>query len=861
MKRLLPVIVGIVTAVCVGGQFVFGASVPERVAAYGGGCSSGRTDLMAVSDLMASRDLMAPHATMASPASPPMSALVSISGHVWDFVTGEPLAGAAIYFKDSQIGTITDEDGNYLLETADTTKNCLVCYMLGYYVQERENPGSRENFALSVHSDRLRGSRVRPDNSKVRRLLAAIEANRSRNSPEARVSYQCDVYSKIELDLANAREILQGRKSMQQFDFIFDAPQDTLSGRSKVPAMLSESVVHRRHTSNPDADTEEILANRVSGVEPDANLLTQFTGTLHLRGDFYSPFINAFGIELPSPIQRGGLMYYNYYIVDSLLVDGRKTYVVHYHPKRGISSPAFDGEMRIDAGDWALRSIRARMKHGANVKWLGDLRIDADYCRQPDGGWFYLRNRLTAELSLAASDSTTLAVIGTRILDYSNPSFEPQPPLHGFVTVHPEANSRTEDYWDRARPVPLNVKEEEIFNTVERIKEQPLFRTLYKLAETAINGYFDVGPVGFGNVLQVVSSNPLEGFRVKFGMHTSTELSKKRRVTGYAAYGFGDKELKGGVSYERMFSKAPTRKLTLDAHYDVNQLGKVGGPLIGENVLMVFGNADMRLCPMSNFSALYEWEVSEGVNLSGSLALKRWFGNEFVPLSVESSSIAVNELGLKARFSWDETVTRGHFIKTYVHSPYPVVTLDLKGSVSGLRKNDYGYFRPELKVDWTVNLPPVGTSKLSLTGGTVLGQVPYPLLYMFPANGSYIYNKKAFSCMDYMEFTADRWMNFMWEHNFRGFFLGKIPLVNRLNLREVVGFKMGYGSVRDGNRTSAVFPWPPYLSTMGETPYMEASVGLTNILKFFRVDCCWRLTHREGATFPFKVLFGVDVSF
>ena len=35
-------------------------------------------------------------------------------------------------------------------------------------------------------------------------------------------------------------------------------------------------------------------------------------------------------------------------------------------------------------------------------------------------------------------------------------------------------------------------------------------------------------------------------------------------------------------------------------------------------------------------------------------------------------------------------------------------------------------------------------------------------------------------CMDFYEFASDLWGAVFWEHHFRGFFLGKIPLMKRL---------------------------------------------------------------------------------
>jgi hypothetical protein len=37
---------------------------------------------------------------------------------------------------------------------------------------------------------------------------------------------------------------------------------------------------------------------------------------------------------------------------------------------------------------------------------------------------------------------------------------------------------------------------------------------------------------------------------------------------------------------------------------------------------------------------------------------------------------------------------------------------------------------------------------------------------------------------------------------------------------------------------------------MGNTPYMEASVGIDNIFRLFRVDAVWRLSHRNAIDAP-----------
>jgi hypothetical protein len=116
--------------------------------------------------------------------------------------------------------------------------------------------------------------------------------------------------------------------------------------------------------------------------------------------------------------------------------------------------------------------------------------------------------------------------------------------------------------------------------------------------------------------------------------------------------------------------------------------------------------------------------------------------------------------------------------------------------------------------------------------------------------------------MDYYEFASDRWVTARYEHNLNGLILGRIPLIKRLDLREILTFKMAWGSLSDENRAGGLGILPiEGLKTL-ETPYLEAGVGLSNILRVLRVDATWRLTHREdNPRSNFRVTFGFDIQF
>ena len=790
---------------------------------------------------------------------------------------GEGIPFVAVLFEGTTVGITTDLDGYYNLENKDLSNTVLVAQLLGYEsarVNVRPGVFNQTDFTLRLFNHELAGAQVKADNKKAKRLLANINARRSKNDPDSHPQYRVKIYNKMELGLTHPQEQLQNTVFEKKFDFVFDyIDTSAVSGVPYLPVMISETVADKHHSSNPELNTEKVEANRISGVNPDLNLLSQFTGSMHLKVNFYNDFINAFDVQFPSPIMPAAMLYYNYYIIDSLQLDGRKTLVVRYHPKKFISTPTFDGEMQIDAEDFALRSIRATMKNTVNVNWLRDFELNASYQRMPDSTWFYKSDGFYVDFSMSLRDSSKmLSFLGKRELTYGEPDFDFVPEIKGSdapVKVAVDAGHQSEEFWEAARPAPLTKKEEDVYAMVDEIKTIPLYKDLYTITYTLINSYWDIGKIGIGPYYKLVSFNQMEGFRPQFGLRTSKDFSKTDRFTVYAAYGIKDKTLKGGGEWEHLFSREPWIKLNLEAKYDVYQIGAGNHALTEGNMFAsIFGGSyGTRPCMMSSFKLNYEQEVNPSFTFGAGLNFSRYYGTGelFVPMIATSGrtipSVAKNEFQLMAIFSKDETVNKGYFIKQSVHSNYPIIRIDLSAGIPGIRKYDYGYFRPELSINWKWRLPPFGMSKIWANAGTIIGRVPYPLLHIHEGNSTYLLSRQAFSCMDFFEFASDTWATVFWYHSLGGYIFGKIPIIRELNLREEFSLRATWGSLSERNngnpgesqmRAPMRFPkmipgdpTSPYMRSLGKVPFVEFGAGISNILRFIRIDCFWRLTHRD----------------
>ncbi len=812
-----------------------------------------------------------------------------VKGRVTDASTGEGIPFAGIYFKNSTVGVSADIDGYFFLETRDTL-SLLSASILGYEEEVRKvtRHGFNEvNFSLKpIHSE-LNAAVVKPDDRYIRSILRKIEESKFRNNPEKRPMYNCDVYTKMELDVTNPESPMISKFLPKDFNFVYDyMDTSVVSGMPFLPVLISETTSKYYHRKDPPSNREIIKATRISGVDKNP-VLAQFTGNMYVKTNFYDNYINIFQVEIPSPLSSSGTTYYNYYLVDSLNIDGRKTYKIRFHPSKWVSSPTFDGEMSIDAEEYALRDIHVRLKKGSNVNWVRDLTIDVENCRLEDSTWFYKQDKMYVDFSPTMRDSSKIVTfLGNRQIDYSNPDFvtsykEDKDDISAQVQAGKDVINNDEGYWQSVRPFPLSEKEKGIYNMVDSIKNVPLYKDVYALADMVVNGFLNTKYVGFGPYSSLFSFNELEGGRVQLGIRTTKKLSRKFRLMGYAAYGFKDKTLKGGGTFEYMFNNQPTNKLVVSYKHDVMQLGK-GPTIYGSGSLMssILAKANSQKMSMVNDYALsWQKEWSQNFNMIIALESRRIFSNIFVPMvSPEGkifNSVGYNQAHMQLRFSKDEIVTRGTFEKHYMYSKYPVVTLDFIGSTKGIGKNEYSYFRPELSIHYTLPIPPIGLSKFDLNTGTIVGEVPYPMLKIHEGNGTYTFSRNSFACMDYYEFASDLWTTLFWEHNFKGFFLGKIPLLRRLQWREVASLRAAYGTIRKQNNgivgsedASAVMLFPEKMGKLNR-PYVEMGVGITNIFRFLRIDAFWRMTHRyevkDGVKVPhdnrFVLNFGLEFRF
>ncbi len=441
---------------------------------------------------------------------------------------------------------------------------------------------------------------------------------------------------------------------------------------------------------------------------------------------------------------------------------------------------------------------------------------------------------------------------------------------HSVVVGDESVGRKEESYWEKARPYQLTEKEKGIYAMVDSVQNVPLYRNIYTLINTMIGGYYNTKYIGIGPYYKMASFNRLEGFRMQLGVRTTKTFSRKVRLGGYVAYGTRDEDVKGGGNVELSFNRRLLRKLTVRGSHDVVQLGAGQNALTDNNLLSsIFSRGGrQRLSMVNRFDAFYEHEWIHGIDNHIGTRIQRIYGNKYVPLIrpdgslLESIGDAVLQVGM--RISLEEKTMRSTFNRYFLESKYPVLNFSLTAGIPQVMDGAYEYYRIQGGLHYRPELPPLGYSDIRIQGGKIFGRVPYPLLKLHEGNSTYFYDPDAFSCMNFYEFASDTWVRVFFEHHFNGWILGRIPLIKRLKWREVFVCKGVWGTLSDRNNgslpdTGAILLFPEGMTSV-DKPYVEMGFGIENIFRLFRVDCIWRLTHRDSLPGQDVQNFAVNMS-
>jgi hypothetical protein len=799
-----------------------------------------------------------------------------VSGKIVDVITREPLPFVNIIFSGTTDGGTSDIDGVYSISTNASADSIIFSYV-GYtkYAHAIKQKVAQEiNVGLSQGVD-LQMVEVRPGENPAHRILRKVIENKDNNNKERLNAYEYETYNKIEFDLNNLSEDFKNKKLLKPFSFIFDNIDSTnTKEKPYLPVFMTETISNYYYRKTPKTHNEKVIASKIAGVENTS--VSQFMGDMYQHINVYDNSIVVFGKTFVSPISDNALLFYKFYLIDSMVIDGNRCFQLQFKPKRK-QELTFTGNVWIADTSFAVKQLEMSIAKDANINFINSTNVIQKY-KFVGSAWMMEKERLVIDFNpfpVEKKKKIMMGVYGRKTTTYRNfvinkPKEDSFYSLTDNISISDSAVNKTEEFWEINRHDTLSKNERQIYEMVDTLQTLPAYRTWIDIIQLFVTGYKEIGYVEVGPYYNMYSFNTIEGNRFRFGLRTSNKFSKWYELSGYAAYGTKDKKFKYSLGARSFLDKKP--RTLVGAYYknDNEILGQSQNGFTTDNIL----SSIFRITPLRNLTNVEEintyiereWFSGFSTKLAYYNRKMSPLGNFYYEYQKDATTIAykknitTSELRLLARFAYQEKYIDGEFTRVSLGTTYPVLQTQYTIGLKGVLGSSYKYHKLTVKVDDRIRINPIGYFDYILEYGKVWSPLPYPLLELHGGNETYIYDPYAYNNMNYYEFVSDEYASASVEHHFDGFFLNKIPLLRKLKWREVVGGKALVGKVNNKNRELLIFP--KNLLALNHGPYMEVSAGIENILKIFRIDAIWRLTYlNHPKALPFTIKGSLQFSF
>ncbi len=812
-------------------------------------------------------------------------AQTKVSGKVVD-ESGQPVAFANILFKNSTEGTITNDNGRFYMES-DTSYKTLVVSFIGYETEEITLSSAvnyEMNIALKEASEQLNevvlisGKQSKKNNPAID-ILRKIWAKKRENGLRKFNQYAFDKYEKIEFDLNTIDSALMKRKIFKGLEFVFqDLDTSRITGKTYLPIFLNEtfSKVHGDNILNEEK--EEILGNKNSGFDNN-QAITAYVKDLYQDYDIYNNYLKFFDKSFTSPLSKTGIDTYNYALRDSAFIEDKWCYNIVYYPRRK-NELTFKGDFWVNDSTYAIKNINMEVTKSANINWVKEIYIEQDYDVINDSVFLLKRDYMLSDFSFRKKEKSK-GIYGKRTTVYGNYKFD-EVKEKDFYKKNPnpfdvDVVVRDDEFWKKNRLEKLNKDEKGIYKLLDTLKTVPKFKSYYNIVSILGSGYVEMDKwnLDLGSVYDVFGFNQAEGPRVRLGARTYFGQNDTWRIEGYTAYGFTDRKFKHGLSGKVLLDKKSRLILSGGNRRDIEQLGvsltstnDVLGRSIASSSLVTVG-ANNRLTNI-NLSAM-SLEVEPWNNLRVSLggtyrtlssALPDDFSLEYInPDEPTGVSDGINQFDVKAILIYTPgKKTIGYGVERLnVNDNYSTLLLSYTKGIKGAFDSDFNYSKLQFSYSQPWQIGGFGRLFSTVELGKTFGEVPLGLLNVVPGNQTVFTNYGSFANLDFYEFVTDTYASLHLEHNFNGRLFSRIPLLRKLNLREIIGFRSVWGELSDENKALSA---PAALITPLQAPsdkiYYEYNVGIGNIFKIFRIDFNFRGNYLDA---PDARAFGVTGTF
>ena len=803
--------------------------------------------------------------------------LAQVKGKIMD-TKNNPLSFVSVYLDKTITGTTSNDNGDYILDLKKAGDYTIIFQFLGYKTLKKKVNITSFPYQLNVNLTEenvvLDEISISTKDNPANKIIRNVIANKDKNTDKL-AKYTASFYSRGLSKIKDAPDKILGQ-GLGDFGGGLD------STRSGI-IYLSETISEIAYQKRPKKFKEKITASKISGRDNGVS----FNRAEDANFNFYDNSIE-FGNDLVSPISVNAFGYYRFKLEGTFYdKNGKLINKIKVTPKRK-NDRVFDGSIYIVEDDWALYGVDVSVTGAqVNIPAVDTLTLKQDFnYSEKNNSWVLISQSLTFKV-----DFFGFKVDGKFSYVYSNYNFTPDFKENTFsnevLTFAKEATKKDSVYWNKIRPVPLTTEEVKDYTLKDSIKVVRKSKKYLDSVDLKRNKFNVLSPVfgyryrnsyekwsfSFDSPIDKISFNTVQGFNSSAGFSYFKRENDKGKSWNTGAsinYGLSEKKVRPTFYFSKRWNNISRPRMSVSGGVTVRQFNN-------RQPISKLDNMIYSLLDRKNYMKIYEKtfariyyasEIKNGIYLNSSLEYanrKPLFNTTNYSFVTRSYNYTSNNPLDETNFTnapfnehkiWTANIgARIVFGQKYLSYPdrkfnignnkYPSVYVGYRKTFGG----DTSALNSDLlftTLRQNIKLGNYGQLNYYMRSGAFLKKKNIAFMDFLHPNG----NKLPFSSgdrltnfglLDYYTFsTNDKYAEMHVEHNFNGFILGKIPLINKLNFHLVGGAKG--------------------LFTADRKPYTEYSVGLDNIgwgkWRFLRVDY---VRSNHGGVSNSGFLFGVSL--
>lgn len=762
-----------------------------------------------------------------------VAAQKTISGIVTDAENGETLPAASIHIENTYRGTITNENGAYILSIPDTSLPATVeVRFMGYESQRRtisDSSESTQDFRLTPSVYEMEAITVTDEDPAVRIMREVI---RRKKEWRAKLNtYRAEAYTRQVL--SNDTAIVSITESASEVFW------DKKQGHREVHKS-------KRQTAN---------------IEEGQN----FAGVSYLP-NLYDDDIELSGFEVVGVTHPDALNFYDFKLLAQRKLDDRTVYEIEVIPARSLQ-PLFRGTIYVLDEVYAL--LQVDLKPNDVVKFPPPVRsFDTSYRQQYNtfGGdyWLPVDMRIEGEIKVKMVGLEFPMIHFRQISQISD--YEINIPLPDSLyekdqtfTVDSAAISNDSLLAGADNRVPLSVEEEKAYAELdstqtleEALKPTGFLADLMDDEEdggSALFGRLEIS----GEITPRLRYNRVDELHagLKYKINPIERWSVHGMVgysTGYDswAYGFGSRynfqagavRLGMGIAYEKDTSPRYMSSIYKPGY-------TVFSNLLGDrNYFDYFRKKSWHLTSHiryrpADLSATIGFNLEDHTSLTVNSAYDLAGSDRIPRFNPPIDEGRLQSLDIEWGYNLNEDYSLGAL-------PFRKLSFSVEHSSSALG-SDFSFTRYQTHLNWSFPtfyqrrfLP--NTLDLQLTAGTFDGDLPLQKLGAIDGTLGIFSPYGGLKGMRGRPYEGEKYVSFIAEHNFRS-----IPF-EALGLKPLVDWNLGliiYGGVGktwiSRERQEELWNNHSYRLNSTDDIHYEVGVSLNGVLDLFRIDFTRRL--------------------